>query len=277
MEQMVQDNIKKIKEKLKEKLSGLKQPLGKMIVAMIMILIVIAILLIQGVTSKSVNDTSDAINLDVENVFVESMDNRLNVFVKGYFKARTYLDFVNIYRAFDKDYLLIKDTEEGKKYDNGIMYEKNYVKDFSNIKVYEYAGLIDNERVVLITYDMNFYFSDALVPSMIVGYVKDDGKKLYFKENLDIGESKYISNLMESSMVKTMYSDIKNRLEMLVTNDSKLKLAYNSLRQYDMNPNNNMMDDKDMLVEKIFGTEKVKEEELINLARKKEGLDNEEK
>ncbi|MCQ2609202.1 MAG: hypothetical protein MJ151_00155, partial [Lachnospiraceae bacterium] len=166
---------------------------------------------------------------------------------------------------------------EGKRHDTGILYEKNYVRDYSDIKVYEHPGLAKDERVVLITYNMSFYFSDALVPSMIVGYVKDDGKKLYFKENLDIGESKYISNLMETSMVKAMYKDIKSRLELLLTNDNKLKLAYNSLRQYDMNPNNNMMHDRDMLVEKVFGTEDAKEEELINLVRQKEGLNNEKK
>lgn len=277
MEQMDQDNIKNkkldlIKSFIQEKI---KEPIWKISIAMLMILIVIAILLIQGVSSSH-NDTDILVLSNDDEAFVETKDEKLSNFVKGYLRARTYLDFVNIYRAFDKNYMLVKDTEESKRYDNGILYEKNYVSGYNNINIYEHKGLKEDEKVVLMTYDMTFYFSDTTAPSILMGYVVEDKDKIYFKDNYDIGETKYINALMERSEVKVLYRYIKDRLELALTNDSNLKLAYNSLRQYDINPNNDMLKDKDMLIGKVFGSDSTKEKELINLARKKEEADEEE-
>lgn len=209
-----------------------------------------------------------------ESTFVKCEDDRVYHFVLDFFKAKKYLDFVNIYRSFNRDYVTMVEAKEGREYENEILYEHNLVKDYKDLEVYKTLGKKQNEYVLICKYNILTYYTEEVAPTIIVAYIVDDGNKIYFKDNLDIGESKYITKVLEEKKVKDMYNEVKKNLTRNLANDANLKLVYNSLRQYDMNENNFLLDDKDKIVARLFGGANNKEKEYMDLARKKMEANN---
>lgn len=279
-------SIKKEKKKKEKKEKGdrkkFKLPSPKLVTKLYMLMI-LALVFAIFVTAKSFfeNDKKEAVDnayvYDNTLSFVPCENDRAYNFIKDYFEAKKHLDFVNIYRTFNRDYVSMKDTEESKKYENAILYEHNIIKDYTNLRVFKKNAGGDDSYILICLYDMCTYYTEEVAPNMLIVYMIDDGNTMYLKDTFDIGESKYIYSMLNDKVVLKYYEETKKSLTRALANDANLKLAYNSLRQYDMNPDNFVLDDKQEIVNRYFGGQYDLEKEYIDLAKQKfEAVKNEE-
>ena len=205
-------------------------------IAMVALFVIIAIILVCIISFSKKGKIN---RLDEDNFIVEELqlcqDESLISFVENYFKARTDLRYDVIFNSFNKTFKNELFNEKEKEITNSIRYERAYIKSYDNIVVYTYRGMKENEKVLLITYDMMFSYTMNSAPNIVLTYVVNEDGKYYFRDDMDIGLGKYLNKVAQLDEVKSLYADIENKLEKAVTENEDLKLSYNSLRQYKMN------------------------------------------
>ena len=210
-------------------------------IAMILIIVLIAIILVSLNISfnKKEVEISESYDLDQykDANLVLCDDEEIINFIETYFEARKSLKYEQIFRAFNKDYNVEIRTNEGKEIVKYINYEHSYVRSYDNIKIYETKGLKDTDKFLLIVYDLNLGFAEAKVPMVLICYLEYDvwAKKYYILNDIDIRHTKYINYVTNTSFVKETLADVEKRIERILISNDDVKLAYNSLRQYDMN------------------------------------------
>lgn len=205
-------------------------------IAMVALSVIIAIILVCIISfSRKTND----IVYNNDSFVVEKLeicqDENLITFVENYFKARTDLRYDVIFNSFNKTFKNELFNEEEKGITNSIRYERSYIKSYDNIVVYIYRGMKENEKVLLITYDMMFSYTTNSAPNIILTYVVNENGKYYFRDDIDIGLGKYLNKVAQLDEVKSLYRGVENKIEKAVSENEDLKLSYNSLRQYKMN------------------------------------------
>ena len=208
--------------------------LGKVILIVIFsIIFLIIILMMISILSKSKKyDSSKNLNsIDIE----VSQNEKIINFVNEYFLSRSELRFDKIFNAYHRDYVEEVINNNGDEIVTSIKYENSYIKSFENIKIYEAKGLSDGEYVLVISFDISLNYSDNKIPSLLVCYLYTEDENLYIKANLDVGDIKYVNQVLENELIKNLYENTKLRLENVLSSSESAKLAYNSLRQYDMN------------------------------------------
>lgn len=217
-------------------------------VAMIVILIIIATILVNiyGGFNKGDENVKDAVSQS--DVLIKSEDERLNSFIKKYFNDRMNLNYEEIFKAFNKQITFDRTNKKEREILVNIKNENKYIKSYDNINVWYVSGRRENEKVVIITYDISFGFSNGIIPSILIAYVVEDDE-IYFLDDYDIGTSKYISSVLELMDVKMLYEKVREELERALTGNDELKLVYNSYREYDKSLNDNI---DDMFLKDIY-------------------------
>lgn len=205
-------------------------------IAMVTLFVIIAIILV-CIINFSNNKTSVSATDDnfISGSLQKTDDEALISFVENYFKARTDLRYDVIFSSFNKTFRNEIFNEDEKKIINSIRYERAYVKSYDNIEVWTYDGMKENEKVVIITYDMMFSYTTNSAPNIIMSYVVNDNGRYYFRDNIDMGLGKYLNKVSQVEEVKNLYNEVETKLEKTVSENEDLKLSYNSLRQYKMN------------------------------------------
>lgn len=227
-------------------------------IAMIAIMTVIAIILVSLISRDRKRSISEKAMIDynISNInVVPNTDEKIDKFIKDYFKARTDLNFSKIFMAYNRDYY----KEERESRDNSfkniidnIRYERIFVKSYDDIKIYTEKGFYDDEIVCIVTYDMAFGFTTDKAPMIIVFYIKKNGDSFIIKDDLDVGTSKYVVDVVNTDFVKELYNDIYVRLNRVLTSNESLKLVYNSFRQSEMNMKSSLGSlNKKEIIEKI--------------------------
>ena len=205
-------------------------------IAMI-ILFVIIVIILSCIINFGKNDSDSSFK--EEDFVVEKIelcqDEKIIEFVDNYFKARTDLRYDVIFSSFNKTFKNELFNEEEKEITNSIRYERAYIKSYDNIVVYTYRGMRENEKVLLIVYDMMFSYTTHSAPNIILTYIVNEDGRYYFRDDIDIGLGKYLNKVSQLDEVKNMFLYVENRLEKAVSENEDLKLSYNSLRQYRMN------------------------------------------
>ena len=227
-------------------------------IAMIAIMTVIAIILVNLIfkdRKRSIGE-KEKINYNVSNInVVANTDEKIDKFIKDYFKARTDLNFSKIFMAYDRDYYKEeRESKDGtfKSIIDNIRYERMFVESYDDIKIYTEKGFYDDEIVCIVTYDMAFGFTTDKAPMIIVFYIKKNGDSYIIKDDLDVGTSKYIVDVVNTDFVKELYNDTYARLNRVLTSNESLKLVYNSFRQSEMNMNSSLGSlNKKEIIEKI--------------------------
>ena len=210
-------------------------------IAMILIIVLIAIVLVSINVSFNKKEEVMAESYDIEQYkdanLIPCDDEEIISFINSYFEARKDLKYEQIFRAFNKDYNVEIRTNEGKEIVKYINYEHSYVKSYDNIKIYETKGIKDSDKFLFIIYDLNFGFSESKVPMVLICYLEYDewAKRYYILNDIDIRHAKYINYVTNTNFVKETLTDVEKRIERILTSNEDVKLAYNSLRQYDMN------------------------------------------
>lgn len=204
-------------------------------IAMVAIFVIIAIVLVCVIKfgNKEKRIINNNVNKD-DNIEI-CQDEKIINFVDNYFKARTDLRYDVIFNSFNKTFKNEMFNEEEKKIINSIRYERAYIKSYDNIKVFTYKGMRENEKVLIITYDMLFSYTTSYAPNIILSYVVYEDGKYYFRDNMDIGLSKYMNKVSQINDIKNLYIDTEKKLKKIVEENDDVKLSYNSLRQYKMN------------------------------------------
>ena len=205
-------------------------------IAMVTLFVVIAIILVCIISfvGKKNNVTYDENNFTTGSLEL-CQDENIISFVENYFKARTDLRYDVIFSSFNKKFKNELFNEKEKEITNAIRYERSYVKSYDNIVVYTYKGMKENEKVLLIVYDMMFSYTTNSAPNIILTYIVNEDGNYYFRDDIDIGLGKYLNKVAQLDEVKNLYKEVENRIEKAVSENEDLKLSYNSLRQYKMN------------------------------------------
>ena len=227
-------------------------------IAMIAIMTVIAIILVNLISKdrqKSISEKA-MIDYNISNIsVVPNTDEKIDKFIKDYFKARTDLNFSKIFMAYNRDYYKEERESKDNSFKNtidNIRYERILVKSYDNIKIYTVKGFYEDETVCIVTYDMAFGFTTDTAPMIIVFYIKKNGESYIIKDDLDVGTSKYIVDVVNTDFVKELYNDTYIRLNRVLTSNESLKLAYNSFRQSEMNMKSSLGSlNKKEIIEKI--------------------------
>ena len=153
-------------------------------IAMVTIVVIIAIILVCVIKFGN-KTTANVYNDDfVTEELTLCNDEKLIAFVEDYFKARTDLRYDVIFSSFNKSFKNEMFNEEEKEITNSIRYERAYIKSYDNIVIYTYRGMKENEKVLLITYDMMFSYTTNSAPNIILTYVVDEDGKYYFRDGL---------------------------------------------------------------------------------------------
>lgn len=210
-------------------------------IAMIAIVAIIAIILVDLIikSNHKVTENNYFTDGNYKNINVTlNMDEKVDKFIRDYFKARTDLNFSKIFSAYDRDYY--KEERENtdgsfKKIIDNIRYERIFVKSYDDLTIYTEKGFYDDEIICIVTYDMAFGFTTDKAPTIIIFYLKKNGNSFIIKDNLDVGTSKYIVDVVNTEFVKGLYNDVYVRLNRVLTSNESLKLVYNSFRQSEMN------------------------------------------
>ena len=227
-------------------------------IAMIAIMTVIAIILVSLISRDRKRSVSEKAMIDynISNInVVSNTDEKIDKFIRDYFKARTDLNFSKIFMAYNRDYY--KEERESrddsfKTIIDNIRYERIFVKSYDDIKIYTEKGFYDDEIVCIVTYDMAFGFTTDKAPMIIVFYIKKNGDSFVIKDDLDVGTSKYVVDVVNTDVVKELYNDIYVRLNRVLTSNESLKLVYNSFRQSEMNMKSSLGSlNKKEIIEKI--------------------------
>lgn len=219
-----------------------------------MAMIIITIFIVIFFIFININKKSKNISYDSKNINFETcMDYNIYKFISDYLKARTDLNYPLIFNSFGRDYYSEKiDDKSGnvKKIENTIKYERAFVKSYNDIKVYYANGIKIDDYVCLVTYDIALGFTEDEIPMIMLFYIEkiaDD--KYIIKGNLDVGISKFLMSCMKTDFVKDMYNDVKSRLSRKLQSSESIKLAYNSLRQFEINMSSNIDYSPNVLVD----------------------------
>lgn len=200
---------------------------------------IIAIILVSLVikSNKQKDFESRLYAYSIEDIkFSECKDDLINYFIKSYFRARLKLDYDNVFRAFGRDYYTEKiNNKKVTDIERCIRYEKTFTRGYDNIKVYVESGYRENDIVALVTYDLLLGFTNDVAPMIIIFYLEKTKNGYIIKDNLDVGTSKYLIDCMKTEKVKSLFSDVKSRLNRTLVSNENIKLVYNSLRQCEMN------------------------------------------
>lgn len=225
----------------KEQTSNKEKFVKVFYIAMIAIVAVIAIILVDLIikSKNKLPEKSYATGENINNINVTlNTDEKIDKFIRDYFKARTDLNFSKIFSAYNRDYY--KEEREStdetfKKIIDNIRYEKIFVKSYDDITIYTEKGFYDDEVICIVTYDMAFGFTTDKAPTIIIFYLKENGNSYIIKDDLDVGTSKYVVDVVNTEFVKGLYNDVYIRLNRVLTSNESLKLVYNSFRQSEMN------------------------------------------
>lgn len=210
-------------------------------VAMIVIMAIIAIILVDINVKKanSALNQNKKIENDIKNINVHpNEDEKIDKFIKDYFKARINLNYPKIFSAYGRDYY--KEERESKdnsfkKIVDNIRYEKIFVSSYDDINIYTEKGFYDGEVICIVTYDMSFGFTTDKAPMIIVFYLSNNDDSYIIKDAFDVGTSKYIVDVVSTDFVKELYNDTYVRLNRVLLSNEDLRLVYNSFRQSEMN------------------------------------------
>lgn len=216
--------------------------LKKICIAMVAIIAIIAIILVDLIL-KSNKTHSENISIARDSINIrECDDEEIIKFINNYFKAKNELNYVRIFSSYGRDFYKeereSKDDKSGgnfKKIVDSIKYEKVFVRNYENIKVYYDKGYREDEVICVVTYDTVMGFTDNSAPMIIIFYLQKNNENYVIKGNLDVGTSKYIVECTKTDIVKNLYKDITQRLNRAIVSSESMKLAYNSLRQIEMN------------------------------------------
>lgn len=225
----------------KEQTSNKEKFVKVFYIAMIAIVAVIAIILVDLIikSKNKLPEKSYATGDSINNINVTlNTDEKIDKFIRDYFKARTDLNFSKIFSAYNRDYYKEeRESTDGtfKKIIDNIRYEKIFVKSYDDITIYTEKGFYDDEVICIVTYDMAFGFTTDKAPTIIIFYLKENGNSYIIKDDLDVGTSKYVVDVVNTEFVKGLYNDVYIRLNRVLTSNESLKLVYNSFRQSEMN------------------------------------------
>ena len=113
---------------------------------------------------------------------------------------------------------------------------------------------------------MQLGFTDIAAPMIVMFYVEERDGKYIIKDKLDVGTSKYIVSISENEFVKKLYEDVRLSLERAAAGSESLRLAYNTLRQIEVNQNVDLGSiDKKELIDSLNpkGTDLIKDARKI--------------
>lgn len=252
---MEKEEIKKfnIKEEFLSIFKDYKRFSKFLLIVMVALIAIIAIILFSAGRNDKTNSIVNSPN-DIN--VVEETDEKILELVNDYFNSKTNLNFAILFNTFGRDYYKeerIKPNEELKKIINNIRYERIFVERYENIKVYAAEGLHNDEKVLIVTYDMVMGFSDTTAPMILMFYIVDKNGQKVIKDSLDVGTSKYLVAVSNNDFVKELYKDVEARLEHATASSESLKLVYNSLRQIEVNQNFDLDDiDKKALIDELL-------------------------
>ena len=246
-------------------------------IAMLVIIATIAIVfvaLLKNVEEKSKKEVIQNKNF----VIGPANDDKIIKFIKGYFNARTELDYPKIFKSFGRDYFKEeREDKDGtfKKIIDSIRYERTFVKGYENVAVYTTDGYYNDDILCIVTYDLSLGFTTDTAPMMIIFYLERVDDDLVIKNNLDVGISKYIVEVANQDIVKEIYKLVYDRLSRILLSNESLRLTYNTLRQYEMNMSQDLgsINKMEIIEEaKIKTTDPVKDAEKIynEIVEKKE-------
>lgn len=228
-------------------------------IAMIVIMTIIAIILVDLIirSKYKLPEKSYISNENTKNIDVKlNTDEKIDKFIREYFKARTDLNFSKIFSSYDRDYYKEeRESTDGsfKKIIDNIRYERIFVKGYDDLTIYTEKGFYDDEVICIVTYDMAFGFTTDKAPTIIIFYLKKHGNSYIIKDDLDVGTSKYVVDVVNTEFVKELYNDIYLRLNRVLTSNESLKLVYNSFRQSEMNMKSSLGSlHKKEIIEKII-------------------------
>lgn len=211
-------------------------------IAMLAILVTIAIVFV-ALLKNSEESTKKSINEREYFVIGPTNDEEVYKLITEYFKARTDLDYPKIFKAFGRDYYKEeREDKDGtfKKIIEGIRYERTFVKGYDNITIYTTDGYYKDEILCIVTYDLALGFTTDVAPMMIIFYLEKNNGNLVIKNNIDVGISKYIVEVVNTDVIKALYNEVHTRLSRILLSNESLRLTYNTLRQYEMNMNNDL-------------------------------------
>ena len=211
-------------------------------IAMLAILVTIAIVFV-ALLKNSEESTKKSINEREYFVIGPTNDEEVYKLITEYFKARTDLDYPKIFKAFGRDYYKEeREDKDGtfKKIIEGIRYERTFVKGYDNITIYTTDGYYKDEILCIVTYDLALGFTTDVAPMMIIFYLEKNNGNLVIKNNIDVGISKYIVEVVNTDVIKALYNEVHTRLSRILLSNESLRLTYNTLRQYEINMNNDL-------------------------------------
>lgn len=255
---MAEERIKKILEYIDANKTKLIKYFHIAMIAgfAIIAIILIDIIFVNRGEEKAVESTS----YDATNISFRVCDkHEIYKFIADYLGARVALNFPKIFSSYGRDYYKERredTTGKIKKIEDSIRYEKTFVRDYNNIKVYINDDFKGDDVVCVATYDILLGFCDGAAPTIMILYLTKDGDSYIIKDDLDVGTSKYILDCANTKEVKDLYNETKASLIRALTGNENLKAAYNSLRQYEMNMSDNINYDKNKLIDS-FGIEKL--------------------
>ena len=207
-------------------------------IAMLAIIAIIAIVFYELIKENNRNVKTSA---EVQNIVIgPSDDKEVYKLITEYFKARTDLNYPKIFSAFGRDYYKEeREDKDGsfKKIIDSIRYERIFVKGYDNISIYTTKGYYEGDILCIVTYDLALGFTSDVAPMIIIFYLEKNDDKLIIKNNIDVGISKYIIEISNQPSVVDLYNSVYSRLNRVLISNENLRLTYNSLRQYEMNMN----------------------------------------
>lgn len=202
--------------------------------AMFGFLLSIGIVLINVISLKETKKTNASTDNNI--IFSLNEEKDMQQFIEDYYKARTNLDYEKIFSAFGRDYYKEENNKNIENVKTLIRYEKVYIVNYNNFKLYTAKGLYQNEYICIVTYEMQLGFTTDTLPNITLFYLKKDEKgNFIIEENYNVERSKYVLKAMNEQFVKQIYNEIYEELERKISTNDATKLVYNSLRQWSIN------------------------------------------
>ena len=261
--------IEEIKKKISSFFNSDENKIKKYFyIAMLAIVATIAIVFVALLKSNE-EKNEKTLNQNKNIVIGPTNDEEIHKLITNYFKARTDLDYPKIFKAFGRDYFKEeREDRDGtfKKIIDSIRYERMFVKDYENIVIYMTDGYYKGDKLCIVTYDLALGFTTDTAPMMIIFYLERVDDNLVIKNDLDVGISKYIVEVVNTDAVKELYKVIHTQLSRVLLSNESLRLTYNTLRQYEMNMSQDIGTiNKMQIIEeaKIKTTDPVKDAEKI--------------
>lgn len=150
----------------------------------------------------------------------------INSLMETYFQARISCDTQAISQIF----------EAGSLGDENAMAERmgqqtEHIETYQNISCYTKAGLEADSYIVFTRFDIKFYRTDTLAPSLLWCYVRKGEDGSYrIVEVPDEKTSLYITEVEKTDEVVELSKSVNQALEEAIASDGKLASIYNILR-----------------------------------------------